>query len=139
MDEIQAAILRVKLRRLEEWTEARRAHARRYDQLLAERFVTPVELPGNRHVYHIYAVRVPGRAAVQRKLAAGGIHTGIHYPRPVHLQPAWTDLGYQRGDFPASERAAHEVLSLPMYAELEDRAIAEVADRMLEVSAQKIA
>jgi dTDP-4-amino-4,6-dideoxygalactose transaminase len=139
LPELQAAILRVKLRHLEEWTEARRAHARRYDELLAERLVAPVELPDNRHVYHIYAVRVPGRAAVQRKLSAAGVNTGIHYPRPVHLQPAWSDLGYQRGDFPVSERAANEVLSLPMYAELEEHAIDCVADQLTGALAQRIA
>jgi dTDP-4-amino-4,6-dideoxygalactose transaminase len=139
LPDLQAAILRVKLRHLEKWTEARRAHARRYDDLLSERFVTPVELPDNRHVYHIYAARVPGRAAVQRKLAAAGIQTGIHYPRPIHLQPAWSDLGYERGAFPVSERAAQEVLSLPMYAELEEDMIGQVAEQLAAASARPLA
>ena len=90
-----------------------------YHALLADSGVTiPVALPFNRHVYHIYAIRVPEREKFQSALTAQGISTGIHYPIPVHLQPAYADLGYQVGDFPHSEAAADEVLSLPMFAEL---------------------
>jgi dTDP-4-amino-4,6-dideoxygalactose transaminase len=107
------------LRHLESWTEARRTHARAYGELLrGTGFEPPVEAPYARHVYHVYAVRTPDRVGLQRTLHAHGIASGIHYPVPVHLQPAYSDLGYQAGDFPESERAASEVLSLPMYPEL---------------------
>jgi dTDP-4-amino-4,6-dideoxygalactose transaminase len=136
LPELQAAFLRVKLRRLEEWTEARRRHARLYDELLGDGFHVSDELPGNRHAYHVYAVRVSGRESVQRELHASGIGTGIHYPIPIHLQPAWEDLGYGPGEFPVSERAADQVLSLPMYPELTREAIAEVASRLTEVAGE---
>ena len=124
MEGLQGAILRVKLRHLESWTESRRSHAARYDQLLADcEIQSPVALPDNRHVYHIYAVRVPERDALQRALHEQGIQTGIHYPIPVHLQEAYADPHYQPGDLTCSEQAANEVLSLPMYAELSDSQI----------------
>jgi dTDP-4-amino-4,6-dideoxygalactose transaminase/acetyltransferase-like isoleucine patch superfamily enzyme len=119
MEGFQGAILRVKLRHLETWTEARRAHAARYDRLLASANVTlPIPTADTRHVYHVYAVRSDRRDELQRELQAARIQTGIHYPIPVHLQPAYADLGYGPGAFPESERAAGEVLSLPMYPEL---------------------
>jgi dTDP-4-amino-4,6-dideoxygalactose transaminase len=119
MDGFQGAILRVKLRNLEAWTEARRAHAGRYNKLLAgSRVQTPEEMPYARHVYHVYAIRTTQRDALQQALGSQRIHTGIHYPIPVHLLEAHADLGYALGDFPRSEQAAAEVLSLPMYAEL---------------------
>ncbi|MGE3910538.1 MAG: DegT/DnrJ/EryC1/StrS family aminotransferase [Chloroflexota bacterium] len=128
LEEIQAAILRVKLRHLEGWTEARRALAARYDALLADSQVgTPHVMPSTRHVYHIYAVRTDRREMLQRALRADGIQTGIHYPIPVHLQEAYADLGYVAGDFPHSEQAAREVLSLPMYPELPAEATELVA------------
>ncbi len=126
LEGIQGAILRVKLRHLEEWTEARRAHAARYDRLLEGSGVqTPRPMPHNRHVYHVYAVRVARRDAMQQALYRQGIHTGIHYPIPV--QKAHADLGHGPGDFPRSEASAREVLSLPMYPELVPENIAEVA------------
>ncbi len=119
MDGIQGAILRVKLRYLDRWTEARRAHAALYDELLLDSGVkTPVEMPYSYHVYHVYAVRSPQRVALQQSLQKQEIQTGIHYPIPVHLQHAYGDLGYRPGDFPCAESVANEVLSLPMYAEL---------------------
>jgi len=119
LEGIQGAILRVKLRHLEAWTEARRAAAARYDQSLAGSGVaTPEALPHNRHVYHIYAIRTARRQAWMDALQAEGIQTGIHYPIPVHLLPAYADLGYTAGQFPHSEKAADEVLSLPMFPEL---------------------
>ncbi len=119
LEGIQGAILRVKLRHLEAWTEARRAAAGRYDRLLAGSGVaTPVAMPYARHVYHIYAIRTARRQKWQEALQARGVQTGIHYPIPVHLLPAYADLGYHAGDFPHSERAAAEVLSLPMFPEL---------------------
>jgi dTDP-4-amino-4,6-dideoxygalactose transaminase len=128
MDGIQGAILRVKLRYLEGWTEARRSHARQYDALLAgSNLGVPAELPGRRHVYHIYAVRTTDRPSLERVLHAEGIHSGLHYPIPVHLQEAHRDLGYHKGDFPHSEAAADQVLSLPMFAELTPAQIETVA------------
>jgi dTDP-4-amino-4,6-dideoxygalactose transaminase len=119
MDGIQGAILRVKLRHLERWTEARRSHARAYGRLLAGSGVgIPQEASYARHVFHVYAVRTSDRQTLQRTLQANGVGSGIHYPIPVHLQPAYADLGYTAGSFPESERAAAEVLSLPMYPEL---------------------
>ncbi len=119
LEGIQGAVLRVKLKYLEGWTEARRTAAGHYERLLAGSGVpTPVARPDVRHVYHVYAVRTPARADWQQALQAQGIQTGIHYPIPVHLLPAFADLGYKAGDFPHSEKAANEVLSLPMFPEL---------------------
>ena len=119
MEAFQGAILRVKFRRLEAWTAARRACAARYDVLLAGSGVqTPAALPDRRHVYHVYAIRTAQREALHQALEARGVHTGIHYPIPVHLQPAHADLGYRDGDFPQAELAAREVLSLPIFPEL---------------------
>jgi dTDP-4-amino-4,6-dideoxygalactose transaminase len=137
--ELQAAFLRVKLRRLEQWTEVRRRHGGLYNELLGDGFEVADEVPGNRHVYHVYAIRVSGRESVQRNLQAHGIGTGIHYPIPIHLQPAWADLGYRPGEFPVAERAADQVLSLPIYPELTPAAVAEVADRLNEAAALRIA
>ena len=131
LEGLQGAILRVKLRHLEAWTEARRVHALRYNELLKDTAVqTPVEIDSRRHVYHIYAVRTPQRNTLQVQLHARGIQTGIHYPIPVHLQPAYSDLGYGKGTFPHSEKVAQEVLSLPMYAELSDEQIVTVSDEL---------
>ena len=119
MDGVQGAILRVKLRRLPQWTEARRSHAEAYRKLLADAdVVLPREMPYSRHVYHVYAVRTADRAGLQQHLQDQGVQTGIHYPIPVHLQEAHADLGYNIGDFPCSEQAANEVLSLPMFPEM---------------------
>jgi dTDP-4-amino-4,6-dideoxygalactose transaminase/acetyltransferase-like isoleucine patch superfamily enzyme len=119
MDAFQGAILRVKLPHLEAWTEARRAFAARYHNLLMERQIRIPQSPSDsRHVYHLYVVRVKARDKVQAELAAKGINTGIHYPIPVHVEPAYAELGYKYGDFPESETAAQEVLSLPLYPEM---------------------
>jgi dTDP-4-amino-4,6-dideoxygalactose transaminase len=133
MDALQGAVLRVKLRHLEVWTEARRAHAARYNVLLANTHVRlPAALSYCRHVYHIYAIRSLQRDALQRALHTRGVQTGIHYPIPVHLQEGYADIGYKPGDFPCSEQAANEVLSLPMYAELSDAQIKSVAKAVRE-------
>jgi dTDP-4-amino-4,6-dideoxygalactose transaminase len=127
MDGIQGAVLRVKLRYLEQWTEARRAHARHYDSLLRGSDVEiPAEVSGRRHVYHIYAVRTAARADLERVLHAEGVQTGLHYPIPVHLQEAHRDLGYKPGDFPQSEAAANQVLSLPIYPEMTSAQVDQV-------------
>ena len=137
LEEIQAAVLRVKLRHLETWTDARRAHATRYNDLLALSAVErPREVAYCRHVYHVYAVRTGQRAALQRVLSEQGIQTGIHYPIPVHLLGAHADLGHADGDFPHSEKAAAEVLSLPMFAELTDEQIEHVAASIRTAAAE---
>jgi dTDP-4-amino-4,6-dideoxygalactose transaminase len=128
LEGIQGAVLRVKLRHLEAWTEARRAAAAHYSELLSGSGVpTPEAMSYARHVYHIYAIRTQQRSEWQQALQAKGIQTGIHYPIPVHLLPAYADLGYIRGDFPHSELAADEVLSLPMFAELSRAQCKEVS------------
>ncbi len=129
LEGIQGAILRVKLRHLDEWTAARRTHAAEYTRRFNGAFVgLPEEMSYARHVWHIYAIRVREREAMMAHLKAAGIAAGIHYPIPVHLQPAYRHLGYVEGDLPNTERAAREVLSLPMYAELADAQIAAVVE-----------
>lgn len=127
LEGIQGAVLRVKLRYLEKWTEQRRTAAALYDKLFTgSGIVTPHAENHNRHVYHIYAIRTGARAAWQDALNAQGVQTGIHYPIPVHLLPAYSDLGYVAGDFPHTETAANEVLSLPMFPEITEEQVATV-------------
>jgi dTDP-4-amino-4,6-dideoxygalactose transaminase len=129
MDGVQGAILRVKLGHLEAWTTARRAHAARYDRLLSGSAISIPVAPSNAgHVYHIYAARTPHRDQFRAHLEVAGVSTGIHYPVPVHLQPAFRDLGYTRGDFPVSERIGAEEVSLPMFAELTEQQIDTVVN-----------
>ena len=134
MEGFQGAVLRVKLRHLEDWTESRRALAAKYDELLADSGIdTPKQKSWARHVYHVYTVRGEDRAGLQEALNAEGIQTGIHYPVPVHMQPAYADLGYRAGAFPQSEAAAAQVLSLPLYPELPPSSVAEVARAIKKV------
>lgn len=129
MQGLQAAILRVKLRHLAEWNERRRQHAARYNTLLADSGVTlPEELPYARHVYHQYIVRCGERDRLRALLRSAQIQTGLHYPIPVHLQPAYADTRYGVGAFPESERAAAEVLSLPMFPQMTGAQLQAVAD-----------
>ncbi len=131
MEGMQGAILRVKLRHLEQWTEARRAHAARYQQLLRDTDLgLPAERPQTRHVFHVYAVRTRRREALMKSLGDQGIQTGIHYPIPVHLQPAYADGDYPRGSFPHAEKAADEVLSLPMYPEMTEAHLQAVSQAL---------
>lgn len=133
MDGIQGAVLRVKLRHLEVWTEQRRQVARWYDDALDPRGVRlPKERPGCRHVYHVYVVRSDDRDGLRDSLGQRGIQTGIHYPIPVHLQPAHEDLGYHRGDFPVAEAIAREVVSLPIYPEMTREQVQFVAAAVSE-------
>jgi dTDP-4-amino-4,6-dideoxygalactose transaminase len=118
LDELQAAILRLKLDHLDAWTERRRALAARYTQRLTGLVTTPVEQPWAHHVYHLYAIRTPRRDVVQQHLAAAGVGTIVHYPIPAHLQQAYAHLGVPTGALPASEQIAAEILSLPLYPEL---------------------
>jgi dTDP-4-amino-4,6-dideoxygalactose transaminase len=127
MEGIQGAILGVKLRHLDDWTEKRRRHAALYRRLLAGSGLEQPPDPRNcRHVYHVYAIRVSDRERLQGELASRCIQTNIHYPIPVHLQPGYADLGYRAGDFPVSEALANTVLSLPMFPELTDNQLEEV-------------
>jgi dTDP-4-amino-4,6-dideoxygalactose transaminase len=132
LDSLQAAILRIKLRHLARWNEQRRAAARIYDRLLEPlggSVVRPVEADYSRSVYHLYVVRTQSRNELQKQLSEAGIGTGIHYPIPIHLQTAYASRGWKRGEFPQTEAAAEEILSLPMYAGLtadQQRQVAEV-------------
>jgi dTDP-4-amino-4,6-dideoxygalactose transaminase len=150
LDELQAAILRVKLRHMAEWTAARQTHARAYDSLLADLpgITLPRVPPGREHVYYLYTIRVAGRPAgaarakdapeelrsdlLQRRLKERGVSSVVYYPVPLHLQPLYALLGGKSGDFRVSERAAREVLSIPMYPELTAEQIERVADAVRE-------
>jgi dTDP-4-amino-4,6-dideoxygalactose transaminase len=129
LDEIQAAVLRAKLRHLDEWTAGRQRVARRYNELLAGAAVTtPYERPGVRHVYHQYTIRAPRRDELQTFLKKQGIGTMVYYPLPLHRQQLYSNLNYPAGSLPNSEQAAEEVLSLPIYPELSDAQIETVAE-----------
>ena len=128
LDELQAAILRVKLRHLERWNARRRRLAARYADLLDGSPVSlPAETPGVVHVYHLYVIRTPHRDALRERLRRMGIGTGVHYPLPAHLQTAYRDLGWQPGSLPVTEQLAGEVLSLPMFPELTEDEVERVA------------
>lgn len=121
MDEMQAAVLRVKLRYLDSWNDLRRRHANRYNELLRDAGVGLPEVLADRlHAFYVYVIRSRHRDQIQQWLTQQGIGTAIHFPIPIHLQPASRDLGYVEGDLPATEQIAREVLSLPMYPELTD-------------------
>ena len=129
LEGMQGAILRVKLRRLDAWNAARRAHAAAYTEALARASVkTPEVMQWGTHVFHVYAVRTSVREKLQSHLHDKGVQTGIHYPIPCHLQKAYADPAYPAGSMPLSEAAASEVLSLPMFAELTPDQIRTVAD-----------
>ena len=133
LDEIQAAILRIKLRRLDSWNSRRREIAKQYNDLLKDSGVVTPEIPsGGRHVFYAYAIRVADgrRDPLRAALAERGIGTQIHYPVPIHLQEAAQFLGYRKGDLPVTERAADEVLSLPIYAEMTDAMVDRVASEV---------
>jgi dTDP-4-amino-4,6-dideoxygalactose transaminase len=135
MDAIQGAILNLKLQHLADWTAARVALAARYDANLASAGVRrPQAGPAGEHVYHVYAIRASGRDQLRRRLGEAGISTGIHYPVPVHLQPAYADLGYGRGDFPESEAFAAETLSLPIFPDLSTANVDRVCAVLEEVT-----
>jgi dTDP-4-amino-4,6-dideoxygalactose transaminase len=128
LDTLQAAILRVKLKYLEKWNAARRWNAKLYHESLeGSGVITPQEGAGAESVWHLYVIRTENRDMLRDKLVSRGISPGIHYPVPIHLQPAYKDLGHQRGDFPITEAHAQRILSLPMYAELSSEAIQHVA------------
>lgn len=129
LEGVQGAILNVKLKYLEKWSDARLSHAKLYNQLLAGSKVgTPEIMAYGKPVFHVYAVRTTAREELMAYLTKEGIQHGIHYPFPVHLLPAHADLGYKAGDFPESEKAANQVLSLPMFPEMTDDQIHTVAN-----------
>ncbi|HZG54522.1 MAG TPA: DegT/DnrJ/EryC1/StrS family aminotransferase, partial [Pyrinomonadaceae bacterium] len=133
LEGLQGAVLNVKLKHLDNWNDLRRQHAARFGELLAAAqtsgaLALPEELPYARHIYHLYVVQTNARDELQKHLAAAGVQTGIHYPVPVHLQPAYRSLGHRAGDFPEAERQAARVLSLPMFPELTGEQIARVAE-----------
>ncbi len=134
LDALQAAILGAKLPHLDEWNAARRERARRYAEWLADtEIITPAAAPHVEHVYHCYVIRTPRRDEVHDALRARGIGVGIHYPIPLHRQPAYESLGYAKGAFPISERYSEEVLSLPMYAELTEAQQQEIVSAIREI------
>ncbi len=134
LDEIQAAILRVKLRYLPEWQRARQAHASAYSKLLlgVPGIAPPLVLENYGHAFHQYTIRVEQRDALQQLLNERNIGSAVYYPVPLHLQPLYGSLGHKAGDFPHAEHAAKEVISLPMYPELRSEQIARVAEAVIE-------
>ncbi len=132
MSEFQAAVLNVKMKYIGEWTEMRRTNAEKYNVLLGEieQVITPSELKGVKHVYHLYVVRVKDREKLQNFLKENEIATGLHYPIPLHITQAYAFLGYKKGDFPVAEKLANEILSLPMYPELAKEQIEYVCEKI---------
>jgi dTDP-4-amino-4,6-dideoxygalactose transaminase len=136
LDEIQAAVLRIKLQRLDDWTAARRAHAQRYNELLAgvPGITTPNVPAHSEHVYHLYTIRILGesgrRDRVQQQLASLGISTSAYYPTPLHLQPVFAEYGHKPDSFPVSEQASAQVLSLPLFPELTNAQIERVVESL---------
>ncbi|MEW6008454.1 MAG: DegT/DnrJ/EryC1/StrS family aminotransferase [Candidatus Omnitrophota bacterium] len=133
LDELQAAILRVKLRHLNNWNESRRKNAAAYNENLGKenlngKVILPRELMGAKHTYHLYVVRVKDRDRLRNFLESNDVQTGVHYPLPLHLQEVNKNLGYNRGDFPTSELISDEIISLPMYPELDKVAISYISD-----------
>jgi dTDP-4-amino-4,6-dideoxygalactose transaminase len=134
LDSLQAGLLRVKLQHLTAWNESRREHARKYNELLAKadaNVVTPYEPSWSKAIYHLYVIQVDNREAMQKALAQENIDTGIHYPVVLHLQKAYSNLGYKVGDFPVSEKAAERILSLPMFPGLSQANVMRVADAVV--------
>jgi len=135
LDNLQAAILRVKLRYLDRWIAVRRVLAELYGQLLPATVARQMEPPGYTHVYHLYVIRTQNRDGLQARLKERGIGTAIHYPTPVHLQPYFARLGYKRGSFPIAEKICNEILSLPMFPELTEEQVETVASEIMGMMA----
>jgi len=132
LDEIQAAILRVKLKRLDKWNELRRRNAKLYSELIGEKVIVPFERENSTHVYHLYVIRTKQRDELRKWLKSRGILTDVHYPTPIHLQKAYADLGLGEGSLPVTEKYANEILSLPMFPELTEEEISHIADAINE-------
>ena len=132
LDEIQAAILRVKLKKLNEWNNLRLRNASIYNELLkdVDEVITPFEAEYTKHVYHLYVIRTEKRDELQEYLKSNGIFTGLHYPIPLHLQKAYKYLGYNEGDFPVAEECSKQILSVPMFPELTREEIKEVVSEI---------
>jgi dTDP-4-amino-4,6-dideoxygalactose transaminase len=142
LDSIQAGMLRVKLKHLTKWNEQRRASARVYDELLKPMtgsVALPYQSSASKSVYHLYVVRAQNRDELQKQLNDAGIGTGIHYPIPVHLQNAYNSFGWKRGDFPVTEEAADQILSLPMFAGLQSEQQQRVANVVAEFASVRVA
>ena len=133
LDTMQAAVLGVKLPYLDGWNASRRRAAATYADLLADLpLITPTTTDDTEHIFHLYVVRVADREALMDDLKSKGIATGLHYPIPIHLQPAYAELGYKRGDFPVTEEYAELILSLPIFPELDDDKVTYVTDAIRE-------
>jgi len=133
LDSIQAVILKIKLKYLDKWNKQRQKNARYYSKLLktvSDKVIIPKEVDCGTHVYHMYVVRIKNRDKVMEGLGNKGISTLIHYPIPIHLQKAYQDLGYRKGDFPITEEISHEILSLPLYPEMNFKQIEYVVDNL---------
>jgi dTDP-4-amino-4,6-dideoxygalactose transaminase len=134
LDSIQAAVLVTKLPFLDSWNELRRNHARFYKSMLSDVGVKVPKVVNSDHVWHLYVVETENRDELSRKLGEHGIATGIHYPVPLHLTPAYTSLGYERGSFPVTERAAERILSLPMFPELSEEQLEFIGQTLRQVA-----
>jgi len=137
LDELQAAILRVKLRYLDGWNDSRRKNAALYDKLFGDlnksgKLTVPVGKDGRKHVYNVYSIRAAARDRLRESLAAKDIATAVYYPMPLHLQPVYNRLGWKKGDFPVSEKACEEVLALPVFPELREEEIGFVAQSVID-------
>ncbi len=133
MDEVVAAVLRVKLKRIIEWNEARRNNAQYYIEHLSDLPIKlPISKPENYHIYHQFTMRFAKRDELKAKLAEKGVGSAVYYPSPLHTQPAYSHLGYKKGDLPEAERAAREVLSIPIYPELTKAEVETVAEAVKE-------
>ena len=130
LDALQAAILNAKLPYLPRWTELRRKHAAFYNHHLPEEVERPVEINGAKHVYYMYVIRTQKRDELMKHLKERGVSCGIHYPLPLHLQPAYKDFGFKKGDFPVSETLAKEILSIPVYPELTEEQLNYIVDNI---------
>lgn len=130
LDTLQAAILNAKLPHLQQWTDLRRTHAKFYDGHLPKEVIPPVEAKGAKHAYYMYEIRTSQRDALMQFLKEQGIDCGVHYPIPLHLQPAYKNLGFNQGDYPVSEQLAKEILSIPIYPELTDEQRTYIVDQM---------
>jgi dTDP-4-amino-4,6-dideoxygalactose transaminase len=138
LDTLQAAILRLKLKKLDRWNESRRDNAHTYTKQLRNivEIVTPQETDYGKHVYHIYAIRIRNRNRIHDHLRQNGIGVLIHYPIPLHLQPVYEKLGYRRGDFPVAEKIASEVLSIPMFPHLKEKDIKYISNVLKDIYAR---
>jgi len=140
MEAIQGAVLGVKLKHLNDWTDARRRHAQAYSSALADSGIRLLAEPaGSKSVYHIFPLFTDQRDALRNFLHANGISTGVHYPIPVHLQRGFSNLGYGEGDLPQTEQVCREVLSLPMYPELTNETVMQIANSVRQFCGQTVA